>query len=65
MIQIKKTGERKFIVAQLAPLFDLLAWADGQYVPAQPFKRVRVYTRKGVRVYTRKGVARPKLTRLV
>jgi hypothetical protein len=41
----------------LVPVFDLIAFADGEFVPRKPYPSVRVFTRK--------GVARPQLVRVV
>lgn len=57
MIALKKNGQRAANLGAFAPVIDLLAYAEGQFIPAAPYK--------GVRVYTRKGAAKPKLDRLV
>lgn len=57
MIRIKKSGQRPIDLGALAPIFELLAFAEGQYVPRKPYKSVRVYTRK--------GVAKPRLDRII
>lgn len=59
MIPAKKVGQRVFSnsMGAFAPLFELLAFSEGQYVPA---KRV-----KSVRVFARKGVQKPRLLRVV
>lgn len=41
----------------LVPVFDLIAFADGEFVPRRRYPCVRVFTRK--------GVAKPQLDRLV
>lgn len=55
MIQLKKSNQRTAHSA-LAPIFEVLAFANGEYIPAAPYKNVRVYTRK--------GAAKPRLDRL-
>lgn len=63
MIRLKRTGNRVLpsVATQtpttFEPIFDLLAFAEGQYIPKPPVKRVRVYSRK--------GAAKPVLQRVI
>lgn len=63
MIRLKRTGNRVLpsvssqIPAAFEPLFELVAFAEGQYIPKPPIKKVRVYSRK--------GVSKPRLERVI
>ena len=57
MIRLKRLGQKALQTRGLQPVFDLIAFAGGEFVPVRPTK--------GVRVYSRKGAAKPVLQRVI